>query len=274
MWRKNRMRKAVLSVCVGMLVALLCVGCNGKSGKVNTKESKKPAESSEKQEEVSPYFVYEIDQEKKYTTITSYLNETEENIVIPEYFEYDGEKYPVTTIAEEAFYYNTAVKHITIPETVTTIGKEAFCKCEALESVDIPGSAVTLGTGVFYDCTSLETVTIGEGIVNIPDEFFTNCYAMKEIKLPETLTAIGAEAFWACENLTELELPKSLVSIGERSLYSSGIKTLKVMSPSATITENTLDGVEELKEIYVPEGLVDIVSGYVDEEDVKVKALE
>jgi len=258
------MRKAVLSLCTGMLVILLCVGCSGKSDKADTKESKEPA----------PYFTYEIDQEKKYATVTSYLNETEETIVIPEYCEYGGEKYPVTEIAEEAFYYNMAVKHITIPESVTSIGKEAFCKCEALESVDIPGSAVTLGTGVFYDCTSLKTVTLGEGIVNIPDEFFTNCYAMEKIKLPETLTAIGAEAFWACENLTELELPKSLVSIGERSFYSSGIKTLKILSPSAAITEDTLEGADEIKEIYVPESLADTVSGYVDEEEVQVKTLE
>lgn len=268
------MRKVVLGLCVGVLVTLLCVGCSGKSDKADTKESKTPVESSEGQEEPAPYFAYEIDQEKKYVTITSYLNEAEETIVIPDYFEYEGEKYPVTNIAEEAFYYNTAVKHITIPETVTTIGKEAFCKCEALESIDIPGSAITLGTGVFYDCASLKTVTLGEGIVNIPDEFFTNCYAMKEVKLPETLTAIGTEVFWACENLTELELPKSLVSIGERSFYGSGLKTLKILSPSATITENTLEGVDEIKEIYVPESLVDTVSGYVDEEDVQVKTLE
>lgn len=269
------MKRLFQYLCVCVFAALLCVGCNGKSDKADTKKSKEPVESSEVPGEASQYFSYEVDQEKKYVTITSYLDEEEDTIVIPDHFEFEGEKYPVTTIAEEAFYYNTGVKHITIPETVTTIGKEAFCKCEALEEIEIPGTAVTLGTGLFYDCTALKKVTFGEGIVNLPDELFTNCSSLAELKLPSTLVSVGNEVFWSCSALKELDLSASVVAIGTRAFYSSGIKNLTLHSASISITEDIFEGADELETVSVPQSLVASVENTaVDTEYVKVKAIE
>lgn len=269
------MKRVYQCLYVGMLAAVLCVACNGKSDKADVKNSEGPVESSKIQEEASQYFAYEIDQEKKCVTITSYMDNEEDTIVIPEYFEYEGEKYPVTIIAEEAFYYNTVVKHITIPETVTTIGKEAFCKCEALEEIEIPGTAVTLGTGLFYDCASLKKAAFGEGIVSLPDEIFTNCSALEELELPSTLVSIGNEVFWACAALQDLDLPAGVVAIGNRAFYSSGIKNIILRSVAINVTENILEGADDLETVSVPRSLVAAVeSTLVDTKYVEVKAIE
>lgn len=278
-WRKNEMKRVFQYLCICVFAALLCAGCNGKNDKADTKQSEAPAESTEGSLEIpseaSQYFAYEIDQEKKYATITSYLDEEEEIIVVPDHFEYEGEDYPVTTIAEEAFYYNTVLKRIILPETVTAIGKEAFCKCEALEEIEIPGTVVTLGTGLFYDCTALKKVTFGEGIVSLPDEIFTNCFALKELNLPSTLVSIGNEVFWSCTDLQTLDLPANVVAIGSRTFYSSGIKNLTLRSASINITEDIFEGADELETISVPESLVAAVeSAVIDTESVKVEALK
>lgn len=258
-------------LCIGML-ALLCVGCSGKQEKPDGVSQEKAVETAGSTEEASQYFEYEVDTEKKYAAVTSYLQREEENIVIPDYYEYEGEKYPVTTIAEEAFYDNESLKHISIPDSVTTIGKEAFCRCGALEEVEIPGTVLTMGTGLFFDCIALKKVTIGEGIVNLPDEIFTNCYALEDIELPSTLVSIGREAFWGCSALQELKLPKATVMLGERCLYSSGIKILTLQSPAASINADMFDGMDALEIIYVPETLADSVAEVVSD-DTQVKAI-
>ena len=52
----------------------------------------------------------------------------------------NGEKFnmlppSLTTIGDQAFYYNTNIKHIVIPNKVTKIGEQAFWLCKNLESV-------------------------------------------------------------------------------------------------------------------------------------------
>ena len=266
-------------LCIGML-ALLCVGCSGKQAKPDDKnpekavETEKPLETANAAEEASQYFEYEVDTEKKYVTIISCLQPEAEEIIIPEYFEYEGENYPVTTIAEEAFYGNDSLKHISIPNSVTKIDKDAFCGCEALEEIEIPGTVVTMGTGLFFDCSALKKVTIGEGIVNLPDEIFTNCYALEEVKLPSTIVSIGKEAFWGCSALQEINFPKTTVMLGERCLYSSGVKTLTMQSPAVSIYADMFEGMDTLETIYVPETLVSSVADVLDNSgDVEVKAI-
>lgn len=261
---------------IGMLL-FLCTGCSGKEKPEAVKETEKPEATSEavkpETETSSQYFAYEIDEKEKTATIISYLNEEEESIVVPEYFEYEGEKYPVTNIEKEAFYYNLGLKHITIPDTVKTIGKEAFCKCDALVEIEIPGTVQSMGTGLFYDCTSLEKVTFGEGIKNLPDEIFTNCESLAEITLPSTLVSIGKEVFWSCTALKTLDIPENVVMIGDRSFYISGIKELTIRSDAFNVDEDMFEGMDELEKLYVPEHLKESFAECVDQE-VSILAVE
>ncbi len=56
------------------------------------------------------------------------------NLVIP--FEFQG--LPVIGIGDKAFYVNTSLKSITLPDSVTNIGDYAFSGCTSLSDINIP----------------------------------------------------------------------------------------------------------------------------------------
>lgn len=55
----------------------------------------------------------------------------------------------VQTIGEGAFQGLTALKSLTLPETVTTIGKEAFADCSSLYTLYFPTSVTSVGRNAF-----------------------------------------------------------------------------------------------------------------------------
>ncbi len=66
----------------------------------------------------------------------------------------------VTTIGQDAFYYNDNIKSIALSEGVTTIGNTAFLFCKSLTTVSIPGSVTGIGNDAFYGCNTLTTVNV------------------------------------------------------------------------------------------------------------------
>src|SRR5262245_16742984 len=66
---------------------------------------------------------------------------------------------PVTTIGVGAFYYQTSVTSVTIPDSVTNIEDSAFNGCSGLTNAPIGTSVVSVGSLVFRNCTGLRNVT-------------------------------------------------------------------------------------------------------------------
>lgn len=87
---------------------------------------------------------------------------------------------PVTTIHGDAFYNNSNLKRVTIPDSVTTIKDRTFYNCSKLTEIVIPDSVTSVGQSVFQSCKSLTSVTIGRGMTSIPREMFYNCTALKK----------------------------------------------------------------------------------------------
>lgn len=56
-------------------------------------------------------------------------------LTIPSEVEYEGVKYVVTEIEDNAFVDSTEIKAVMIPESINTIGKNAFDGCENLEQI-------------------------------------------------------------------------------------------------------------------------------------------
>ena len=74
------------------------------------------------------------------------------DLIIPDSVEYDGVKYPVTSIGKNAFYHCTGLTSIEIPNSVTSIGGYAFQGCTGLTSVEIPNSVTSIGDNAFGFC--------------------------------------------------------------------------------------------------------------------------
>lgn len=89
--------------------------------------------------------------------VTGY-NGDRTNLIIPS--EYNG--LPVKEIAEEAFFKNTTIVRVVIPNTVTTIGKAAFYQSTSIQSIIIPNSVTTIGD---YACRGIKTIYLESEVV-------------------------------------------------------------------------------------------------------------
>ena len=148
-------------------------------------------------------------------------------IIIPNSVLYDGKNYPVTSIADSAFYSNWSLIEVTIPNSVTTIGDYAFASCSGLKTVTIPNSVTTIGDYVFASCSGLKTVTIPNAMTSIGRNAFYGCTGLTEVTIPNAVTSIGINAFYGCTGLTEVTIPNSVTTIGERAFYRcTGLQTV------------------------------------------------
>ena len=161
----------------------------------------------------------------------------------------------VTTIAEEAFAYNTHLK--TIPSSsVTTVGNNAFKGCSNLSSVALTGVA-TIGETVFSGCSSLATLNItGDGSLNIPGEYFINNATLKNVTL-NSVSTIGNAAFWQCSELTTLTINGS-TAIGDRAFYNCDKLVTPSLSGVTRIGIEAFGSCNLLASITLPEGLTNI----------------
>lgn len=98
----------------------------------------------------------------------------------------------ITEIAEYAFFYGAAPRHLKIPASVTKMGNNSFFDATgSIESI-----SVEEGNPVYdsrNDCNAL--------IKTADNELYLGC---KNTKIPEDVTKIGGSAFIGCKGLTKI----------------------------------------------------------------------
>lgn len=132
-----------------------------------------------------------------------------EELIIPNFITWGGEKYTVTSVAPYAFYENTDVHRITLPETIRSIGSCAFHWTVNLESINIPEGVTSIEASTFELCRNLEHIFLPSGIRYIGHSAFRDCYKLQEINIPATCNSIGNEAFTWCESLSKVIIEDS-----------------------------------------------------------------
>lgn len=137
-------------------------------------------------------------------TVTRYKG-TAADVTIPS--RYKGK--PVTVIDPVAFYNNSAVTSVTIPDSVTAIPDYAFGYCSQLTNISIPNSVTFIGFSAFNSCTSLKSITLPSSLSTIQSYAFYNCENLKTIRIPVSVTSIGNYAFDVCPSLMTVTYPGS-----------------------------------------------------------------
>ena len=137
--------------------------------------------------------------------IVTRYNGTAADVTIPS--RYKGK--PVTVIDPVAFYNNSAVTSVTIPDSVTAIPDYAFGFCSQLTNISIPNSVTFIGFSAFNSCTSLESITLPSSLSTIQSYAFYNCGNLKTIRIPVSVTSIGNCAFDVCPSLMTVTYPGS-----------------------------------------------------------------
>jgi len=191
-----------------------------------------------------------------------------------------------TGIAASAFYGFTALKSVTIPDSVSRIGDNAFYGCLGLTQADIPGSVGVIGAKAFYGCSGLTAAVMAEGVYHIGAEAFGNCPALLTISVPDSSYIIGSGAFtgtawynakpagivYAGKTAykykgtmpagTVISLREDTVAIaGSAFLKCTGLKSVVHPESMRRVGESAFSGCSSLTDIRLPDGVREIGAG-------------
>jgi hypothetical protein len=110
----------------------------------------------------------------------------------------------VTGLSSSAFYNNTNITNIAIPETITSIGSSAFSYCTNLASIEIPNGVTTIGIGAFSQCTSLTSIVIPDSVTSLPGACFDSCTNLTSITIGSGVTSFKSNTFVNCPSLIDI----------------------------------------------------------------------
>ena len=164
---------------------------------------------------------YTINTEDGTATITKFraLVDGSYDITIPT----DFGRFPVTAIGDDAFRGCSALKKVTIPQSVTSIGDSAFAGCRNLDSLTINDAATSIGNRAFTECPLTTTLSLGKKITTIGDEAFYYCRGLTSVTIPPSVTSIGKKAFYQCIHLKTLSfgenIKTNIETIGDEAFY-------------------------------------------------------
>lgn len=162
--------------------------------------------------------------------------------------------YPVTGVAEYAFYDCKALTAVTLPESVVSIGDYAFYGCDLLTSVTVPDSVTSIGfyafqnTAYYKDSANWESdvlyigrhlitadpsisasYTIKAGTVTIADGAFRDCELLEAVTVSDSVTHIGRDAFYCCSSLTSFTIPAGVTRVGvDAFAYCNALTSITV----------------------------------------------
>lgn len=119
-----------------------------------------------------------------------------------------------------AFYNNSTLEKVVIPDGVTEIGRHAFDNCSALKKVTIGNGVKIINSRAFLSCKKLTEVSFGNSIEEIGLEAFFECQRLEEIQLKDGVRIIGEGAFGECGQLKKVSIGKGLQEIGAEAFFN------------------------------------------------------
>lgn len=191
----------------------------------------------------------------------------------------------ITAIAADAFYNNSAVTSVSLPNSVVSIGPAAFQYTanmtrinfgtglttiggsafwgSGLMELDLPNSVTSLtGITIFQNSLSLARTTIGNGITEITGGMFYNT-ALREVVIGENVTSIGASAFGNIANLTEVVIGSNVTSIGVSAFETSTALSKVTFRGNAptVVGDNAFRDISPSARVYVGEAATGFPAG-------------
>lgn len=210
-------------------------------------------------------------------TITGYTGSAG-SLVIPS----TTNGWPVTSIGDSAFYTNSSLTGVSIPNSVTNIGDYAFYECSSLSAVTmnnsvtsigawaffydvsltnitIPNSVTIIGSYAFNHCHSLVSVLIGTNVTNIGILAFAQCFSLTNITIPESVTNVSDYLFFDCIALSGFTIPNSVTSIGNHAFEDCGnLRNITIGSSVTSIGTNAFYMCNSLTSMTIPRSVTNI----------------
>ncbi len=216
-------------------------------------------------------------------TVTGMGSCTETDLIIPETL--DG--LTVVEIGFKAFFEQTGLTSVSIPETVTTIGARAFYGCTGLTEITIPASVNSIGTQILYKADNIHTVYYntscypynatenpilsnasikkvifgGESVWYYAARNLGLTDHVEEIVICEGIELIDIYAFSDCTSLATVTLPNSLAYLGDYAFYNcTSLVSINIPENLTSIPYQAFYGCVSLSSITIPDSITNIES--------------
>lgn len=156
---------------------------------------------------------------------------------------------------------NSTSADIVIPEKlygrdVVAIGNYAFFGNTAINSIVIPDSVTSIGENALYNCTNLKSISIGKGITSIPENTIYSCEALETITVSPENPKYHSEGNCLIETATKTlvrgtlnsEIPEdgSVTTIGKNAFLKLGIEGMIIPENITTVEERAFGWCEKL----------------------------
>ena len=166
-----------------------------------------------------------------------------------------------TSLPSGAFFEQTALTGIILPDSITFITPSTFSYCDNLTSVVIGNSVTTIDNYAFDGCYKLANMVIPGSVTTIGHYAFRNCYELTSVDIPDSVTTIGEYAFHDCSKLTSVVIPDSVTTIGSYA-FSGCYKLISVtISDSVTsISKGAFSDCRGLTSVVIPDSVTTIES--------------
>lgn len=172
----------------------------------------------------------------------------------------------IKVIAGGAFYGNTNIILVDIPESVVWTGPAAFKGCSNLSLALVPPGIRNLEPEVFSGCCQLEAVIEGNTGMQANGQFpkwqsageraFYNCKALRNVCL-ENIEYIGKEAFAGCTVLEACQVNKGLL-VGERAFENTKFLDGSQEGLPVIVGDVVVSGSRCSGEVCIPQGTAGI----------------
>ena len=170
----------------------------------------------------------------------------------------------VTGVGSGAFTGCTALKKVSISDTVKKLDLNAFSGCTALEAfaVEDGNEAYASADGVLFNAgkTLLISCPVGKtGAYTVPEtvtEIEKSAFAasgVESVSMSDAVNAVGEGAFSNCSKLKSAVLPKGLKEL-KKGLFSgcSALEAISIPDSVKTLGEGVFSGCAALKEVKIP----------------------
>ena len=110
---------------------------------------------------------------------------------------------------EELLLGCSALRSLTLPDSIEKIGERAMYRCSSLETVHIPQALYSLGEGAFSGCRKLRSVSLPTTLKRMGSRAFEGCVSLYTVLLPDCNTWVGESIFADCEQMRVLVVADS-----------------------------------------------------------------
>lgn len=170
----------------------------------------------------------------------------------------------VTGVGSGAFTGCTALKKVSISDTVKKLDLNAFSGCTALEAfaVEDGNEAYASADGVLFNAGKTLLIscpvgktgayTVPETVTEIEKSAFT-ASGVESVSMSDAVNAVGEGAFSNCSKLKSAVLPKGLKEL-KKGLFSgcSALEAISIPDSVKTLGEGVFSGCAALKEVKIP----------------------